>query len=79
MFVRPKFFRKRVAFFNVISLIWISADHIGYIYDIYGLILTASKEHPSFDTLLRYFHDLTGIIEPIENYKSFKIVVELAL
>jgi len=64
VFANPDFFHKRRAFFNVISLIWVNADTIAYIYEIYNIV--ASKiTTSSTEKFYQYLHDITGILEPV--------------
>lgn len=44
IFADPNFFKKRVTFFNVISIIWLNSQDYHYIYEVYNLILKQLKE-----------------------------------
>lgn len=65
--------------YTVISLIWMSDDSIFFIYNIYNTVIQPVRENPtSFVHFLRYMIDLTGLLDPIHNYDTFKILSEIA-
>lgn len=68
VFANVKFFKKRAALFSVISIIWINISQFAYLYEIYNLIASGIRNNPTPLSLLKYMHDITGILDPIDNF-----------
>ena len=65
---QPKFFKKRIAFFNIISVIWINDNDFEYTYNIYALLIKNLEETDSILSLLKFMCDITGLLQPLDNH-----------
>ena len=61
IFANPKYYVKRRAFFNVISVIWINSEKISYIYEIHNLAKNKIQDGTP-ESFYQYLHDVTGLL-----------------
>lgn len=76
MFENPKFFKRRVQLFSVISTIWINPENYRHLQEIYLLVSNKIQKHiesikklenkqMDLTDFLKYIHDMRGLLEPI--------------
>ena len=78
IFVDPKFYSKRRSFFHVISVIWLNAENVEFIYKIHDLVRNNLKEG-KYDNFYQYLNDITGLLEPIDVHIAFEVFAELIM
>lgn len=73
MFENPKFFKRRVQLFSVISTIWINPENYRHLQEIYFLVSNKIQKHiesikklenkqMDLTDFLKYIHDMRGLL-----------------
>lgn len=73
MFENPKFFKRRVQLFSVISTIWINPENYRHLQEIYLLVSNKIQKHiesikklenkqMDLTDFLKYIHDMRGLL-----------------
>lgn len=65
MLVHPDYIKLRIAFFSIISIIWVSEGQLSFVYRIFNGIRASLGQNNDFVHFLRYMTDITGLLEPV--------------